>query len=379
MNNLLERLDRVVPDAPEFVGSVMNRLPELAPTSTASGRRKWTRMLLGIGVMAASLLIGGSMFVIFVLSPSPQAAFGQMVQRVAQYDSVRYDFHYNDGGANAVDHRTLSSGDRRRSEFDWGPHQSLIIIHNGRTSPDLDLRLESKFKSAEFDLVDSYREANLAKLYPNNPVEYLEQVAAKDVVPAPDEIYQGKPVRVFVSKPGNSDERRTTRVLADKETGMPIRIETQANQIMDNFEWNPPLDDSTYNTVPPAGYNVTYYLIKPLSQGLDNYAAFFHGRFPDHIDAAAMDQLRREVKSLPNPGKEDLEMTIADAKWGFGVPAFAAAHGIDLRYYGAGLSQSQNQPRKMIVAVETAPGSGNYDCQMSDFSRARVHRSQLPN
>ena len=35
--------------------------------------------------------------------------------------------------------------------------------------------------------------------------------------------------------------------------------------------------------------------------------------------------LREKVKSLPNPTKEDIDVTVADAVWGFRVPAFAAA------------------------------------------------------
>jgi hypothetical protein len=71
--------------------------------------------------------------------------------------------------------------------------------------------------------------------------------------------------------------------------------------------------------------------------------------------------------------------SVADVRWGFAVPAVAARHGIDLRYYGAGKSLVVNGPtRDIIAAVETAPGSGRYDVLMSDASRAQMDRSQLP-
>jgi hypothetical protein len=372
----LEHLDRAVPDAPEFVGSVMGRLPELAPAASSLRRQPRTMALVAIGAMAAAILIGA---IVFVLSPSPQVAFGEMVERAAQFDCVRYDMHYDDGGRVDCDHRTASSDGRRRSEFAGPAH---IIIHNPKTSPELDLSLRPDLKLAEFWLVDAFRETHSDGSHSTNPIVYLQQIAAENVIPAPDEIYQGKPVRVFISKRGTTDLRRTIRVLADKDTGMPVRIETLGegtyHHVFDNFEWNPPIDESTYSTVPPAGYAVTYNLIRPLSMGLDQYAAFFHDQLPDHVDAAALEKLKQKVKSLPNSTKEDIDMTIADAVWGFGVPAFAAAHNLDFRYYGAGQSYSSKGPLRMIAAVEIAPGSGIYDCRMSPPMMERVDRTQLP-
>ncbi len=378
----LELLDRAVPDAPEFVGSVMGRLPEVASAANSPRRQLRTLTLVTIGAIAAAILIG---VVMFVLSPSPQEAFGQMVERVAQFDSVRYDMHYEDSGRMVVDHRTNSSDGRRRSEF-VGP--SNIIIHNPKTSPELDLSLRPDLKLAEFRLVDAFREAHSDGRHSNNPIVYLQQIAAENVIPAPDEIYQGKPVRVFIGKPGTTDLKRTVWVLVDKDTGMPVRIETLndmtwagrgiAHRVFDNFAWNPPIDESTYSTVPPVGYAVTYNLIRPLSMGLDQYSAFFNGQLPDHVDAAALEKLREKVKSLPNPTREDIDVTIADAVWGFRVPAFAAAHNLDFRYYGAGQSYSSKGPFRMIAAVEIAPGSGIYDCRMSPPSLERVDRAQLP-
>jgi hypothetical protein len=378
----LEQLDRAVPYAPEFVGSVMGRLPEVASVANSSWRQPRTLTLVTIGAMAATILIGT---IIFVLSPSPQVAFGQMVQRVAQFDSVRYDLHYDDGGRMDCDHRTSSSDGRRRSEFVGPAH---IIIHNPKTSPELDLSLRPDLKLAQFWLVDAFREAHTDGRHSNDPIVYLQQIAAENVISAPDEIYRDKPVRVFISKPGTTDLKRTIRVLVDKDSGMPLRIETLhdmtsagrgiAHRVFDNFEWNPPIDESTYSTVPPAGYAVTYNLIRPLSMGLDQYSAFFNGQLPDHVDAAALEKLKEKVKSLPNPTKEDIDMTIADAVWGFRVPAFAAAHNLDFRYYGAGQSYSSKGPLRMIAAVEIAPGSGIYDCMMSPPSFERVGRTKLP-
>jgi hypothetical protein len=263
-----------------------------------------------------------------------------------------------------------------------------IIIHNPKTSPELDLSLRPDLKLAEFRLGDAAREARSYGSHSNNPIVYLQQIAAENVIPAPDEIYHGKPVRVFISKPGTTELRRTIRVLADKDTGMPVRIEIlrdmaragdgMARSVLDNFEWNPAIDESTYSTVPPPGYAVTYNLIRPLSMGLDQYAAFFHDQLPDHVDAAALEKLREKVKSLPNPTKEDIDVTVADAVWGFRVPAFAAAHNLDFRYYGAGQSYSSKGPLRIIAAVEIAPGSGIYDCMMSPPSFERVDRTKLP-
>jgi hypothetical protein len=375
MNNTIKQLEnlyRVVPDAPALAADVMCRIQDLpAPQNRLSVSR--TRII--IGALAASILICAASLLLIV-SPSPQLAFGQVIERTAKYGTVRYDLHYPDGGKIDVDYRTVSAGGNRRSEFGPAHARELIITHNSERSPDWDLRLRTDLKYAEFELVDKVREEYFGSRYPENPITYLQQVASHNVVAAPNEMYEGKKVRVFVNKPGDTDKNRTTRVLVDWDTGMPLCIETADNQIMDHFEWNPPLDDSTYSTTPPPGYTVTYNLIRPLSFALDQWAAHFNDAFPDQINQAALESLRRKEAEWEGHPVEDIK--IADAIWGFSVPKIAAQMGIDLRYYGTGKHRGPNFPRSIVVAVETAPGSGEYDAMMTDYSRSSLKRSELP-
>jgi outer membrane lipoprotein-sorting protein len=388
MNNILEKLEqlnRAVPDAPEFAGMTMRRLPISLPA-----RRK-IRKPLAIAAMAACVLIGISA-VLSLIPPvlSPEQAFGQVVQRVAQLDSVRYWVRPEGNYTISVDHRTFSSGGRRRSELGNSTRPSQIVIHNGKNSPELDLALYPDRKIAEFDLVDTVREAHFSEKYPDNPVAVLQQLATQNVKSAPDEIYQGKSARVFVRNPSthpasNSGGTPVAKVVVDKVTGLPLRIEMDNDMgkegiikwVMEDFEWNPPIDDGIYSTQAPEGYKVVYNLIKPLDHGLGSYAAYFDGHLPDRVDSAELEMLKQRANIKQVPSKTDF--TLADAVWGFRVPAFAAAHGIDFRYYGAGQSISVNaKDGKIIAAVETAPGSGMYDVLLSNEFRDRLSRSQLP-
>jgi outer membrane lipoprotein-sorting protein len=378
MNNTLIQLEnfhRAVPDAPEFSAEVMRRIQGLpAPKN----RLKLAGTPLIISALAASILIAISL--ILILSPSPQQAFAQVVERAAKYDSVRYDEHYPPGDSIQIDHRTASVGGKYRSELKPGGE---IFTSDSSKSPDWYLEIRPGPNKAEFQLVDKVREKYLATHYPDNPVDYLRQLASQGVVAAPDEMYRGKMVRVFVSN-GTLDTHEgfhAQRVLVDKDTGMPLRIERidhlKFRGVLDNFEWNPQLDDSTYSTVPPPGYLVEYNLRKPLEQGLDRWAVHFNQRLPEKIDSAALEALRKKASEQEGHQVEDID--IADAIWGFSVPKFAAQLGIDLRYYGAGKQLNVNHPPHLLVfAVETAPGSGKYDAFMTDGSGARLKRSELP-
>jgi hypothetical protein len=262
-----------------------------------------------------------------------------------------------------------------------------IIIHNAQTSPDADLTLYPKDKIAEFTPVDADREA----LSSDDPVDELKKFAMEGVKSAPDETYQGKPARVFISEKSEQidggRQSRTRRVLVDHNTGLPVRIEIDGDMtkigqgsyrlLIESFEWNPATDEKTFSTDPPAGYSVRYDCLKPLSHALAAYVARFNGHLPDRIDAAGLASLKQRLKTAAN-GKDKSLAEQFDADWGFSIPRFAERHKLDFRYYGAGKTLGDNKPPEAIVAIETAPDSAEYDVLMSDRSRARMERSKLP-
>ena len=226
----------------------------------------------------------------------------------------------------------------------------------------------------------------------DDPAAWLRELAGRHVAAAPDETYRGKEVRVYVAireDHAPADGRwRTARALVDKDSGLPLRIELESDgtyqgtgvvhRVLEDFEWNAKVDESIFSTEPPPGCKVIYDLIRPLSHGLEAYAGHFERRLPDQVDAAAVKLFEQGVKEKTQAAGNGVSL-MADVHWGFAVPAFAARHGIDFRFYGAGKSLVVNGPtREIIAAVETAPGSHRYDVLMSDASRAQMDRSQLP-
>lgn len=349
---------------------------------------------------AAVLLIGAIAGVLaWLAAESSQRALAQVVGRVEKSEAVRYRVQSEHGGVGVakdalpqpIDLRTFATGGRYRSELSRGAGgaaaATVVIIRNPQTLPDAELVLHARQKLAEFTLVDADREAQGG----DNLVDALKKFASDGVRAAPDETYDGRPVRVYVSeRPEQSDGGRqslTRRVLVDRQTGLPVRIEMDGDMtkigqgtyhvLMEDFDWNPAIDERTFSTEPPAGYTVRYDLLRPLDRGLSAYAAAFDGRLPDRMDAAALAALAERIKAA----KGETRASIYDAKWGFAVPAFAAKRKLDFRYYGAGKKRGGgggDGARQIIAAIEIAPQSGQYDVIMSDFSRARLARAQLP-
>jgi outer membrane lipoprotein-sorting protein len=390
----LEHLQRAVPDAPGFADSVACAIRDMRPPAIRDARRIPGRRWLAVAAMA--VLIAGGVIFMFAFSAfalSPQQAFGQMLKRVEQLDSVRYcvvsEKKGGDPSAHAsTDRRTVAAGGLRRSELMTPGYPLGVFVHNQQTSPDCDLWIYPDEKRAEFELVDKERES----LADGNPVNSLKEFMMAGVKAAPDETYQGKAARVFVSaEPESIDgglQTRTRRVLVDKSAGLPLRIEIETkvtgqgtfHMVMDQFDWHPTIDDSTFSTKVPDGFATTYDLIKPLSHALYFYNGLF-GQLPQTCDADALQAYAKKLQEQSATDKKPLpEGDLYDVEWGFAARNFAARHRMDFRYYGAGkrLGVVAGKSPEQIAAIETAPGSGKYDVLMSDFSRGRVDRSQLP-
>jgi hypothetical protein len=395
MKNLaeqLQQLDRAVPDAPDFAAAMMRRIRALPSPVAVAPTSRWSRARFALGAAACVLIGLGAAAVVLLSTLSPQKAFGRAAERTAKFDSVRYwDRSSNDRDkSRSDDHRTWSTGGRQRSEISNGDKPPILFIHNPMTSPQLDLEVYSSRKTACFLLVDADREAMAGER--DDPAKWMRDLAARHVVAAPDENYRGKVARVYVAMPAEhfrADGRwRTTRALVDRDSGLPLRIELESDgtyqgtgivhRVLDDFEWDPKIDDGIFSTEPPPRCKVIYDLITPLVHGLEAYASRFALHLPDQLDAAAVKSFEQRVKRQTQSAG-DGAASVADVRWGFAVPAVAARLGIDLRYYGARKSLVVNGPtRDIIAAVESAPGSGNYDVLMSDASRAQMDRSQLP-
>jgi outer membrane lipoprotein-sorting protein len=395
MNDLLEQLDMLhgaVPDAPGFADAVIARLP--AAPSAASGWRIRVPRRMKVATLAASiaLVLLGALFT-FISVASPQAVFARVVDRVEKAETVRYSVRTERTGTQQssamTDRRTFATGGRRRSELTPAHGARVVVIHNAQLAPDVDLELYEQSQLAEFTLADAGREA----LSDQSPVQALREFAADGVKAGPQRQYRGVAVASYESeKPEPIDggqQFRTRRVLIDKTSGLPVQIEIDYDMtplgqgtfhvIMDSFEWNPAVDEKLFSPSPPAGYHVRYNLARPLGHGLNAYAYQFESRLPDRIDAAALAALKQRLNATKSP-KDDggVSGEALDADWGFAVPAFAAKHQLDLRYYGAGKKLDPAAPRQPIAAIEIAPNLGEYDVIMSDRSRARLKAAELP-
>jgi len=384
----LEHLDRAVPEAPGFADSIVDVLRDKTLPATPRAPYRLSRRRFAVAAIAASILISVTfMFALSAFTLSPQRAFGQMLKNVEQLDSVQYsDVAQDTSGHSNVDRRTIATGGRRRSELKAEGFPLGIFVHNQQASPDCDLWIYPDKKRAEFELVDQEREA----LEDENPVAALKKLMMTGVKTAPDENYAGKAARAFISaEPESAEGTWVRRVLVDKKTDLPLRIEIESKiagqkatfrQVMDQFDWHPTINESTFSTKVPAGFAVTYDLIKPLSHALDFYAALC-GQLPRDCGADALKAFRKKLDEQSAADGRPIQTGVFwDAEWGFSVQSFAAKHQIDFRYYGAGktLSADPGKSPERIAAIETAPGSKKYDVLLSDFSRERVDRSQLP-
>jgi hypothetical protein len=391
MNDLteaLESLNKAVPPAPSFARRVMNQLPPPAPSTANPKRLRLHRMT--VGVIAASLLIiSAAGILVLLMAASPRQALARSLQRAEASQFVRFNVrseHENAGVTTpgVADRRTYSTDGKRRSELLGRDGSPELVVHNPQSCPDADLIVYPTRKIAEYRLVDAARES----LSSDDPVQEMKRLA-QGVRSAPQEIYRGRSVRIYLSdKPQPIDggrQWRTTRLLVDRETDLPVRIEitfdmTPIQQgiwrsVYDEFEWNPPLDVNAFSTDPPAGFAVHYDLISPLSHGIIAYAGCSSGKFPPKIDAAA---LAEAMQRLAAEGRADSKATTLELQWGFAAPAFAARHHLDLRYYGAGKSLDRETARTPIVAAQIAPASDQYDVIMSDLSTVRMRRRELP-
>lgn len=384
----LEHLDRAVPEAHGFADSVIDAVADMPLPATQRPRNRLNRSRLAVAAIAALIVISVTfMFALSAFTLSPQRAFGQMVKNVEQLDSVQYsDVAQDASGHSNVDRRTIATGGRRRSELKAEGFPLGIFVHNQRTSPDCDLRIYPDKKRAEFELVDQEREA----LGDENPVAALKKLMMTGVKAAPDEIYAGKAARAFISaEPESAEGTWVRRVLVDKKTDLPLRIEIESKvagqkatfrQVMDQFDWHPVIDESTFSTRVPAGFAATYDLIKPLSHALDFYSTLC-GQLPQDCGADALKAFSKKLEEQSAADAKPIQKGVLwDAEWGFSVQAFAAKHQIDFHYYGAGktLGAAPGKLPERIAAIETAPGSKKYDVLLSDFSHERVDRSQLP-
>jgi hypothetical protein len=379
----LEHLDQAVPEAPGFADSVTCAIRDMPIPVTRRARYRPSRRWVAVAAMAALIVVGGAlMFALSEFTLSPQQAFGQMLKHVEQLDSMQYCVSGTPSSPAGAERRTVAAGGLKRSEF---PHS--VLVHNKQTSPDCDLWIYPDEKRVEFELVDKER----AVLFDEDPVPFLKKFMMIGVKAAPDETYEGKTARVFVSgEPESLDggqQTRTRRVLVDKSTDLPLRIEIEIKvtgqgtfrEVKDQFDWHPTINESTFSTKVPTGFAVTYNLIKPLSHALDLYDGLF-GQLPQTCDADALMACTKKLQEQSAADGKPVRIgSLRDAKWGFSVQDFAAKHQIDFRYYGAGkkLGVVPGKSAERIAAIETAPGSGKYLVLMSDFSRARLDRSQL--
>jgi outer membrane lipoprotein-sorting protein len=148
----------------------------------------------------------------------------------------------------------------------------------------------------------------------------------------------------------------TLTIWGDPETGLPVQIDTVMNGVpraevtWSDFELNVDLDESLFDTTPPAGYEVqafemdaSPYKERDLIETLRLASEINDGKFPDSIDTAASQQLF--VKSIRSrkdaPDKESMEKFMQlGAKIGRGfsfalqLPKTANAH-----YAGKGVKR----------------------------------------
>lgn len=394
MNDLLENLQALkdaVPAAPGFAELVVRHV-QSSPSPVRRRVAVFSLRKAAIGAVAASVLVAVPVaLLVMSISVSPQQSFALALKQAEKCDAVRYRVTSEQRNPPAaasvtVDHRTLAGGGRTRSEVCNPSAAPFIAIHNAQSDPDLELFLYGHSRTAEYTLADADRES----LADDSPVAELKKLAALGVKASRDQTYAGKPCIAYETTESVDGGRHSIRrvVLIEQATHLPARIETDEDMsnsgqgvyhsVMDDFDWLPSIGPATFSVQPPEGYKVRYDLLKPLSSALEIYATNFDGRLPDRIDSAALAALKERLRAARVRDTSIGLGPLYDADWGFAVPLFAIKHRLDYRYYGDHRRFDDHGPRHPSAAVQIAPDSDKYDVLMSDFSRARLSRSELP-
>lgn len=345
----------------------------------------------GIGLAAAAAIAIAVTLFWRPAGNDPNAAYAQAIQRIAAAHTATYKLFSSgskmiswssktdpDGHTTVQDNSKaggpmqvmwMEPGHERRELpggnimiMDWPAGQILTLRPNARTAGLVRLDSQIRFK------VDNVFE-QIRKLQDRAD----ESLGEKEI--------DGRKAIGFRTRINDT----TWEVWTDPTTNLPIRIESNGKygqQIMSDFAFDVPLDESLFSLTAPDGYTVTEGKAninvapheKELLDGLKTYTDIMDGAFPETLAAALATAMKKYNTPQASHTKDEI---IATQKSLVGIAMFVQMplSGTDVHYVGKGVQFGE--AGKPILWYKP-PLSTNYRVVYADLTVKDATPEELP-
>lgn len=279
-------------DGPRSVGT--GPMPNRTGTQSGQGggRRMFGRMPVRVALAA---VIAGMCYLGFVATPSGNAGFAQVAEKIRTARTFTFDVTIESGGDNQpMRWKTLCLGtNRTREELPGG----VIQIADRSSGTTLSLHADQKLAIVTQVKKTGPAAANAPEGLPiQGMVEQFKSLADKRGEPFGEKEFSGVKLRGF--RVGDGPEKSV--VWADVKTGEPARVEMvirlqgkTSTVVFDHFVLDARLDESLFSVEPPAGYKLQKQELtddgsvpseNDMIALLQGYAERSEGRFPKLLD-----------------------------------------------------------------------------------------------
>jgi len=329
---------------------VNETLAALEQAERQTSRRNKMKLIAKYSVAAIFLIAIG---IVVMMSQPSQAAFAAVVEKVQQVHSVKFTvtstFNKPGEAKPVTGHVDMTIvGDRMRQELPGG----FVSIIDSKTGQGLILMVPQKtaIRMTSENAPKQMKQQNMLENFRNMSTNAGKPIGRKQV--------DGRELDGY-----KIDENgKNMTIWADPKTHLPVRMEATVDMpmvpksevVMDNFQWDVPVDESQFALEVPAGYAVQELSInaaKPteaeLIQTLHDLADANAGKFPDTFDYAGVNPI---VKNLKSVKKVPATATTPDAaqmqaamKVVRGLTFMTKTNGEDFHYAGKGVALNEKE------------------------------------
>jgi outer membrane lipoprotein-sorting protein len=269
--------ERPIPEGPppQLAASMVEALCSAASSPDAvrpSTRRRLMSRMVPYGAVAVALLLLVLLGYFWFTGESAGIAFADVIENVKNAQSVTFMFHQQIGDPPALSLKWYMQGDVARAEIPG--HTQVVLDLKGKRQIQL-MPAEKRAWVSELDddalRTDRKEDRQIARLF-RNPMDYFRQLTGDDGERIGVDELDGAEVDVFrlkrfwgIEMPEQDDENNIT-AWVDRRSGLPVKIALRGSfdaegkskdwLLLEDFEWNQPLDPELFSTEIPEGYTV---------------------------------------------------------------------------------------------------------------------------
>lgn len=235
--------------------AISNRLAGINLPARPTGRRSMLRYL-GYGSLAGAVTVLAGL-VLSGFGPSQAMAFDKVIELVQKADAVRFRVQIAMGPGTPQTSDVHVSGNKLRVEdaagpgitwiVDWDEKAALIVAEQSKMFQTVDMSGGgvTPVIASGMNIRDELLALRQQQATREDPEEIDGAVAEKFVIPGGKAFHMQGDWTVWV----------------DRKSGLPVKVALVAQQqghavtrVYDHFDWNPPIDATTFSIEPPANF-----------------------------------------------------------------------------------------------------------------------------